>query len=326
MTAPGSPDGNIATPYRIGLLLIDGFALMSYAAVVEPLRAANLLSADTVFTVDHVTPDGTGATSSSGAVVQATAGAHVNFDLVLAIAGGDPASFRDETVLQWLRRLDRAGVTLGGVSGGPVILAAAGVMARRRMTVHWEHMPALAELAPDLFVERNIYVVDRDRMTCAGGIAPLDLMHALIGERRGPRLARLVSDWFMHTEVRPAGSQQRAGLVERYGVTDETMVAVIEAMENRIGDPLPLNRLAEIGGVGARQINRLFRDKLGQSTMAFYRDIRLAKARSLLTGSPLSVTEIALATGFASSAHFASVYKARFGEPPSACRTARATA
>ena len=28
----------------IGFLLIDGFALMSYSSVIEPLRAANLLS------------------------------------------------------------------------------------------------------------------------------------------------------------------------------------------------------------------------------------------------------------------------------------------
>ena len=324
MTAPGSPEADAAPPYRIGLLLIDGFALMSYAAVVEPVRAANLLSPRDVFALDHITPDGGPASSSGGAVIEPTAGMKLGFDLVMVIAGGDPASFTDPATLQWLRRLARAGVTLGGVSGGPVILAAAGVMARRRMTVHWEHMPALAETAPELMIERNIYVVDRDRLTCAGGISPLDLMHALIAERHGPRLARLVSDWFMHTEVRPAGSQQRAGLVERYGVTDETLVSVIEAMENRIGDPLPLGRLAAIGGVGPRQLNRLFRGKLGRSTMAFYRDIRLGKARSLLNGSTLPITEIALATGFASPAHFAAAYKARYGKTPSAGRKAPA--
>ena len=31
-------------PYSIGLLLTEGFALMSYASLVEPIRAANLLA------------------------------------------------------------------------------------------------------------------------------------------------------------------------------------------------------------------------------------------------------------------------------------------
>ena len=37
---------NRQIPYRIGLLLVDGFAVMSYASATEPLRAANLLSED----------------------------------------------------------------------------------------------------------------------------------------------------------------------------------------------------------------------------------------------------------------------------------------
>ena len=31
-------------PQTVGFLLVPGFALMSYAAAVEPLRAANLIS------------------------------------------------------------------------------------------------------------------------------------------------------------------------------------------------------------------------------------------------------------------------------------------
>ena len=58
----------------------------------------------------------------------------------------------------------RRGVTLGGVSGGPVILVKAGLMTGRRMTVHWEHAAALAELSPGLLIERSLYVIDRERV------------------------------------------------------------------------------------------------------------------------------------------------------------------
>jgi transcriptional regulator GlxA family with amidase domain len=54
--------------------------------------------------------------------------------------------------------------------------------------------------------------------------------------------------------------------------------------------------------------------------MRYYRELRLDKAQSLLRNSPLSLTEIALATGFASSSHFSRVYAQHFGGPPSSYR------
>ena len=42
---------NDPKPFKIGIAPIDGFALMSYAAIVEPLRAANTLSGHTLYDV-----------------------------------------------------------------------------------------------------------------------------------------------------------------------------------------------------------------------------------------------------------------------------------
>ena len=178
----------------------------------------------------------------------------------------------------------------------------------------------LAEASPDLFIERTLYVIDRDRITCAGGIPPLDLMHALITEHCAGDLAQRVSDWYMHTDIRPSGGPQRAGIAERYGTASQTVVRAIEAMENHIADPLTLPQLALLSGVGARQLNRLFREKLGQSTMEFYRSLRVEKAHGFLTQSPMSISQVALATGFSSSAHFSQCFKKMYGKPPSALR------
>ena len=117
-----------------------------------------------------------------------------------------------------LRRLAVSGTRIGGVSGGPFILAKARVMDGIQMTIHWQHAPALVEAHPDILLTRSLFIIDRNRLTCAGGTAPLDMMHALIAERHGAELARKVSDWFLHTEIRPAKGAQRASLVERYGV------------------------------------------------------------------------------------------------------------
>ncbi len=307
---------------RIAFVLVEGFALMSFAAVTEPLRAANLLAGKRLYgSFFFAAGPGTSKilnSSSAASVAVADLGeAGGDFDLAFVVAGGDPVGFRDDRVFQWLRRQARHGCVLGGVSGGPAVLANAGVMQNRRMTLHWEHAAALEERHPGLLLERTLYVVDRDRMTCAGGTAPLDMMHALIAEHHGTDFARRVSDWFMHTDVRPAGGPQRAGLAQRYGTNRHAVLAAIEIMENHIADPLPLSDLAQLVGVSARHLNRQFGAGLGRSAGAFYRDLRLDKSRELLRQTGLPILEIAIATGFSGAAHFATAYGRRFGEAPS---------
>ena len=309
-------------PVRVGLLLVDEFALLSYAAVVEPLRVANLLSGRELYRVREVPVGGSRARSSGGVLVPARAqiGEQVDFDLVLVVAGGDPFGFDDARAARWLRHLARRGVTLGGVSGGPVVLASTGLLDGYRVTLHWEHAPALVERHPELVVERSLYVIDRDRMTCAGGTAPLDLMHALLTRDQGVELARRVADWLQHTEIRPASGAQRAGVVERYGVHQRPLVEALAAMETHVSDPLDLDDLARLAGVGARQLTRLFDERLGQTPMGFYRRLRLEQGQRLLRRSGLAVGEVARATGFVSAAHFSRAYRARYGRAPSAER------
>lgn len=308
--------------YRVGFLLIDGFALMSYSSAVEPLRAANLLL-DDAYRFDHLCLLGDSVVSSSGALVPATAymSALVEYDLILVVAGGDPFKVNDESLFRWLRAQARNGVRIGGVSGGPVVLSLAGIMSGFRMTLHWEHAQVLSEQAPELLIERSLYVIDRQRITCAGGTAALDMMHALITQHHGSDFARQVSDWFLHTTIRLSNAPQRSGMVERYGTHDAAVLSVIECMENHLADPLELSQLASIAGLSVRQLNRLFTDKLGVSTIAFYRQLRLNMAKDLLAQSPLSITEVSVAAGFNSSAHFSSCFKSFFGVAPSVIRS-----
>jgi len=91
-------------------------------------------------------------------------------------------------------------------------------------------------------------------------------------------------------------------------------------MTNHIAEPLSLAQLASLANVSPRQLNRLFREKLAITTMEFYRNLRLDKARNLLVKTPLATTEIALMTGFSSSAHFSQSFRQKFGKTPSSVR------
>lgn len=303
---------------RFGFILVDGYALMSTSAAVEPLRAANQLAGRTLYDVRFLSVAGGPARSSAGAwfETQPLVTAGEDFDVVFVVAGGNPFAIRDAALVGHLRRLDRLGVRLGGISGGAAVLARAGLMSNRRFTVHWEHMEALRETDAHLLLERSLFVIDRDRLTCAGGAAPLDMMHAIMTAAHGMELARGVSDWFIHTRIRPSEDPQRAGVVEKYNVHHPSLLAAIELMDSHIADPLGLDQLAALSGLGMRQFQRLFRRELGVTAMAFYRDLRLAKADELLRQSALSVLDVGLAAGFSNAAHFSRCFRERYGVSP----------
>ncbi|MDO9416692.1 GlxA family transcriptional regulator [Pararhizobium sp.] len=303
---------------HIGLILLPGFALMSYASAVEPLRAANLLAGRELYRISAFSPNGAPVATSSGIDIPAETlplrgtGLHT----VFVCAGGSPKDWSFPPVLATLRQLAREGVKIGGISGGPYVMAEAGLLDGRDFTIHWEHAPALIEAFPDLTPRQARYVLDGNRLTCGGGVAPLDMMHALIAGRMGDDFARRVSDWYLHTHVESAAAPQRASLAQRYGTNHPALLTVLEKMATTIEAPLDRKTMAALARITPRHLDRLFAAQLESSFLGEYRKLRLDHAVLLLKQSPLSISEIAFATGFSSAAHFSRAYRQAFAQPP----------
>lgn len=312
------------TPGKIGFVLVRGFSLMSASAAIEPLRAANLLSERDLYALRFISVEGGPVQSSAGAFfdTEAIGDAALDLDLCFVVAGGDPLTERNRALETYLRKLWSSGCKLGGISGGSAIVAMAGLMENRRFTVHWRHFEPLREMSDRYLIERRLFVIDRDRYSCAGGIAALDMMHALIAEAYGTEFARDISDWFIHTTIRRWDEPQRAGPAERYGVQHAALIAAIELMQTHIADPLEINQLAMLSGIGTRQLQRLFTNAFGKTAMEFYREARLETADELLKQSALPVREVADATGFGNAAHFSKVFRRHFSMSPRERRSA----
>lgn len=309
-------------PRRFGFLLLPGFPLMSYASAIEPLRGANALAGREIYRWQAFSVDGGAVTSSAGLEVaaQRLPSEAEGLEALFVCAGGNPASFDNRTTFAELRALARQGVIIGGMSGGSYPLARAGLLGRARATIHWEHIPALAEEFPDLRLERTLYVLDQDRITCAGGIAAFDMMVEIIRRDHGAALATAVCEWYLHTRRRAGSDSQRISLRERTRVANARVLKALALMEARIEAPARREELALAAGVTPRHLERLFVTHLGQSIGAHYLGLRLDRARSLLRQTSLSVAEIAVACGFVSTSHFARTFRDRFGHPARAER------
>jgi transcriptional regulator GlxA family with amidase domain len=312
-------DSNDNTAQRIGFVLTPNFALMSFASATEPLRAANLLAGRDLYEVVPLSASGATVESSSGLAVRCERLDLVSeaWHTIFVCAGGLSSDWTDRDGLYaTLRRLSKRGIRLGGISSGAYVLAAAGLLENRDFTIHWEHAVALREAFPHLSPRQARFVIDRDRTTCGGGIAPLDMMHALISERMGPQFARRVSDWYLHTAVAEPAAPQRGTAAERLGTNHPALLTVLEKMEATIEQPLKRAAMARLVGVSQRHLDRLFAEHVHSTFLDTYRSIRLKHSQRLLEQSPLSMSEIAVATGFSSASHFARAYKECYGDTP----------
>lgn len=309
---------------RLGYLLIDGFALMSYAPVMEPFRAANHLAGASHYTWRHYSLTGAPALASNGVAVSVDGDilTLADADILFICAGGNPALFHDPRTFDALRRAARFGTRLAGISGGPFILARAGLLDGYACTIHWEHEQAFAEtfVAPRL--QSGLFIIDRDRITCAGGLAGLELATTLIASEYDTKLARQVGDWYIQPGPRAASAPQRS-TSQRYRVAHKSLEEVLELMSRNMAEPLDRATLARHANLSVRQLERLFANKLDTTIAKHYLEIRLERALTLLRQTALSITEVSLGTGFITASHFSRTFRQRYNITPTAAQQSR---
>ena len=305
-------------PEEIGFLLVPRFSLMAFTAAVEPLRSANRMSGRELYRWRLFSADGEAVSASAGiSFVPDAAIAEVGrCPTVFVCAGIDPHLFRDKTALSWLRQLARHGSRIGALCTGSHVLARAGLLNDYRCTIHWENLAGFAEEFPDLEVTTRLFEIDRDRLTCCGGTAALDLMLHLIAERHGHDLSTTVAEQFIHAGAHDPGDPQRLTLRRRLRVSHPKLIAVIQQMEANLEDSLTRQELAASVGLSTRQVERLFRKYLGCAPARYYLDLRLKRARLLLSQTSMSILDVSVACGFVSASHFSKCYREHFGMTP----------
>lgn len=312
---------------RVGFLLVPGFSQFAFIAAIEPLRMANELADRTLYTWHTISRNGNAVTTSSQlrTPVDFAMCTAPESDLVLVCSGVDVQQHLDRDVLAWLRRLENRHVALGAVCTGAYILARAGVLDDYRCALHWEEMAGLHGAPPFPRVQfgPELFVIDRDRYTCSGGLAAMDMMLTVIARAHGPDLAERIAEEYMHERIRDFTECQHTPLKDHLDMSSPKLAEAITLMRANVHEPLTLDELASLARVSRRQLERLFQRHLGCVPTRYYMSLRLTQARHLLCQTALPVTEVALACGFISPPHFTKCYHEYFGCSPSEERRLR---
>jgi len=298
---------------RLALLLLPEFSNLGLAAVIEPLFVANWLAQRTLFEWRCLSVDGKPVRASNGALLPVAGdwtGVGAKGESVFVLASFEPLdSGRSRPLTRWLQRLARAGVELGGIENGSLALAAAGLLDHHPAAIHWDNRAGFAELFPKVRLAASAFSFTKNRVTCAGAAAILDMMVTWISQYADAHIAEEVSRHLLLKNNTPSGRADPHG--------DETINRARALMQAHIDDPLPCVDIAARLNISQRQLERRFQRTTGRTIHAEYRLVRVERAHQYLQQTDLSVTEVAALTGFSSVDYFSKVYRHTFAVLPS---------
>jgi transcriptional regulator GlxA family with amidase domain len=307
----------------LGFVLIPGFSLLTLSSAIDAFRLANDQSRVPVFSYKTISIRGKSVSSNDGITV--TVDADISdcegLDIIFLISSLNVVEFYDQEFVRWLRGKARLGIAIAPLGSATVLAARAGILDGFRCSTHWQLYEQFLERFPKVNLTRDLYCIDRTRLTCAGGLSALDLGLTIVSQLVKGDVASEVAEIAVLTRIRNPAESQRMAIPWRYGVHDKRIARAIMLMEENVEEPLSLQEIAGPVGLSVRQLERLFCKLMHRGPLNIYREIRLKHSRDMLIHTTERITTIAVRCGFADSAHFGRQFKEFFGDTPANVRS-----
>lgn len=306
---------------HVAVLVLDDSNMLSLAAAIDPLRAANRRAGRQLYKWQMIGPTGGTVQLTSGmSVPVAPVTQLLRADLLIVVAAFNLAQHATPALLASLRRLAPLCRRVAAIDGGPWLIAKAGLLNGHCATTHWEDLESFAAQFDQIEVKQERFVIS-GKFASSGGAAPtIDMMLHLIAQDHGAELSARVASALIYDPGgggnRPQSLTATARLQQRHPI----VARAVAMMEAQIDEPLPIHAIADRLGLSSRHLETRFQRALGQPPKRFYLDLRLSEARRLAQDTNLAVSEIAQATGFPAQSSLSRAFQRRFGQSIRALR------
>ncbi len=238
-------------------------------------------------------------------------------DQTLVLIGDIETPWRPaDSQLRDLRVLIRNAARVCVVGSAVFVPLAAGVLGARRISVHpnfrigVQEAGRAVELCPDTTCHHKAL------SSAISPAAAIRMMVELVGIRDGEftrsTLAKYLGLNTPDEETNGGEHWRYTRLAQGNMVISDALKIMLEHLE----DTLTVGQIADILDVSPRKLERGFSDLLQQTPLKVYRDLRLDRARSLLTQTSLSMNEISVACGFSNVTLMKKWFIQKYGELP----------
>lgn len=310
----------LTTPVRrVAFILREHFSMMAFTGAVDALVTANLMSSTPVFEVlvvggeDNLVVSDLGISISTDCTLAELDEKHQD---IIVVCGGFRVRLEREPLLRAkLRHADATGAVLGGLWNGAYFLAEAGLLDGHECAFHPDGRAMMTELFPKVNVTSHSHVLDRKRMSCAGANSSLGMMLEVVGHSAGQELLDAVEEVLGCDKMRETVDVSVVS-IDFDPTLPRTLKLALELMHSNIEDPIDIDEIAQHVRISRRHLERLFRRHVKATPPRYYMELRLTHARQLLQHTNKSLTEISVASGFATLPHFSRCFREKFDIAP----------
>lgn len=311
---------------RVGFILVQPFTLTTFAGFIDALRLAadeddRSRQIDCEWSIlGNADED---VISSCGVPVRPWApfAEPTRFDYICVVGGmlhnGQKVQ---HGAYGFLRKAAQEGVQLIGLCTGSFVLARAGLLAGYDVCVSRFHRARFHNEFPDLKVQSSqMFLADRDRITCVGGTSTVHLAAHLIEKHVNRARAVKTLRLLYEENPLPVNAWQPEAMIA-HQAKDLIVRQAMQIIEQDLAEPEKLSDLSQSLGVNLRQLERRFISNIGITPREYRLRLRLVRAKWLIEQTDRSMTEIALESGFNNCSHFSNTFKSHFNSKPSDVR------
>ncbi len=244
----------------------------------------------------------------------------------LVVFGGRSARGSMQLTEQYshiLRRAAAQGVSLVSIDNACFLFAAAGLLKDYSVAMHWRHVPEFRTIFPRIEIRTELlYCIDRNRISCAGGRAAIDLAVELLTRHCGrTRALKGLADMLV--------DEARGQLHQLKSLDEETRInnssgrhvgRAISLMRQLLAESNTVDELADMLAISRRQLDRLFKDNLGQTAREYWAEMRMQHVHWRIVNSDHSLLYLADEVGIQDASYLCKVFRKRFGISPNQLR------
>jgi transcriptional regulator GlxA family with amidase domain len=309
---------------RISILTLDGLFDTGLTVLLDALSLANkfsLLATNgasrfdvTIVGLKRKVHSALGLTISTQPI---TPDLKPDWVVVPALATGMP-----ETLLPALQRADvkravkhlldwhKQGARVAASCIGTFLLAETGLLENREATTTWWLGPLFRQRYPNVHLDETRMLVPTDiGITAGAALGHLDLALWLI-RQSSPELATMVSRYLL-ADIR---SSQAPYIIPNHLAQADPLIQRFEKWaRDHLKTGFSLQKAAAALATSTRSLQRRCQDVLGKSPLAYFQDLRVERAQSLLHGSSLDIEAIAGEVGYADGATLRTLLRERLG-------------
>lgn len=317
--------GQTATPRRIAFVLYDNVQLLDVAGPADVFLQANRRAGGGAYDVCFVaagaqTRCAGGLTMSAPPLSSLRGGLHT-----LVVPGGPvgplTSAMSDTVLLRALARLAGRATRVVSICSGAYLLGALGLLDGLRATTHWMALDDFSTRFPQVRVDREALFVEDGRMWTSAGVASgIDLALALVSRDLGAALAlQVAQDLVLHL-VRPGGQSQFTGALSLQARAGPDLGRLIPWLDEHLAQEVTVAAMAQAVGMSERSFHRRCVASFRLPPARVLSELRLERARALLSDAWASVQDVGARCGFRDPATFSTAFARRFGASPTVFR------